>query len=531
MEKKIRTIQPTIGRLADASLAPPVRKRVAAYARVSTDDEEQLNSYEAQVDHYTRHIKSNENWTFVEVYADEGISGVSTKRRDDFNRMVDDALNGKIDLIITKSVSRFARNTVDSLVTVRKLKEKGVEVYFEKENIYTLDSKGELLITIMSSLAQEESRSISENVTWGKRKSMQDGKVSLPYKQFLGYRKGADGTPEIVESEAKVVREIYGMFLGGKTYREIAAALTGQAIPTPGGRAVWSVSTVQSILSNITYSGNAVLQKTFTKDFLTKKIKVNEGEVPQYFVENSHPAIVTPETYETVREEIRRRKAMGKQLSGSGAFVCRIVCGDCGGFYGSKVWDSNNEYRRTVWQCNRKYRDDKTCRSPHLTEEEIQAAFVTAFNRLIADRERLIAEYRVKVTELTDSADFDGQTARLEMELAETAVLAQDYVSRNAGAAQNQERYRREFDALSASHDAAKKRLQTLRQEKLERAVRKLKIQQFLALLERTAYPLSAFDEQVWLESVESLVVRSADNISVIFRSGTEIQVKTVAEG
>ena len=193
------------------------KRRVAAYARVSTRDEEQRNSYEAQVDHYTRYIQNNAEWEFAGVYADRGITGTSTKKREHFNDMIEDALAGKIDLIITKSVSRFARNTVDSLTTIRTLKERGIEVFFEEQNIYTLDSKGELLITIMSSLAQEESRSISENVTWGQRKRFSDGKVSMPYKHFLGYRKGEDGEPEIVPEEAEVVRRIYRLLLEGQT--------------------------------------------------------------------------------------------------------------------------------------------------------------------------------------------------------------------------------------------------------------------------------------------------------------------------
>lgn len=190
---------------------------VAGYARVSTDSDEQFTSYEAQVDYYTNYINSNPEWSFVKVYTDEGISGTNTKHRDGFNEMIADALNGKIDLIVTKSVSRFARNTVDSLTTIRKLKEHGTEVYFEKEAIWTFDNKGELLLTIMSSLAQEESGSISENVTWGRRKQFSDGKVSLPYGQFLGYRKGPDGLPEIVPEEAKTVDLIYRMFRNGKT--------------------------------------------------------------------------------------------------------------------------------------------------------------------------------------------------------------------------------------------------------------------------------------------------------------------------
>ena len=232
----IRVIPATAPALSAQLKSNAVKRRVAAYARVSTDSDEQLTSYEAQVDYYTKFIQSREDWEFVTVYTDEGISAVTTKKRDGFNQMVADALEGGIDLIVTKSVSRFARNTVDSLTTVRKLKEKGVEVWFEKENIYTLDSKGELLIPIMSSLAQEESRSISENVTWGQRKRMADGKVSLPYKQFLGYEKGEDGLPQIVPAEAKIVRLIFRLYMEGKTFSAIARHLERQSIPSPAGK-------------------------------------------------------------------------------------------------------------------------------------------------------------------------------------------------------------------------------------------------------------------------------------------------------
>ena len=234
--KNVTVIPATLNPHTGVPKNADVKRKVAGYARVSTDSDEQFTSYEAQVDYYTNYIKSNSNWEFVDVYTDEGISAVMTKHRDGFNRMIADALAGKIDLIVTKSVSRFARNTVDSLTTVRKLKEKGVEVYFEKENIYTLDSKGELLITIMSSLAQEESRSISENVTWGQRKRFADGKVSMPYKQFLGYRKGTDGLPEIVPEEAEIVKRIYRLFISGKSLGAISKLLTEEGILSPGGK-------------------------------------------------------------------------------------------------------------------------------------------------------------------------------------------------------------------------------------------------------------------------------------------------------
>ena len=258
--KRAVTVIPARANIPHNVMTTAALRRVAAYARVSTDDDEQKTSYEAQVAFYERHIKSNPAWQYVGIYTDEGISATSTKRRDGFNTMVEDALAGKIDLIITKSVSRFARNTVDTLTTVRKLKEKGVEVYFEKENIYTLDSKGELLITIMSSLAQEESRSISENVTWGVRRRFEDGKVSLPYKHFLGYEKGENGLPAIVEEEADIIRLIYRLFIYGKSPNYIASMLTEAGIPSPGGKALWRSNGIISILTNEKYKGSALLQ-------------------------------------------------------------------------------------------------------------------------------------------------------------------------------------------------------------------------------------------------------------------------------
>ncbi len=341
-----QTINPAT-RMPDKGIA---KRRVAGYARVSTDSDEQFTSYEAQVDYYTQFIKSKPDWIFVDVYTDEGISGTNTKHRAGFNRMIQDALDGKIDLIVTKSISRFARNTVDTLTNVRNLKEHNVEVYFEKENIYTFDSKGEVLITIMSSLAQEESRSISENVTWGHRKRFSDGKVSLGYSSFLGYEKGPDKDHPlaIVEDQAVIVRRIYSMFIDGKTPFTIAKTLTEEGVPTPGGKSKWGSAVVESILTNEKYKGSALLQKKFTVDFLQHKMKENNGEVPQYYIEHSHDAIIPPEDWELVQLEIARRKSLGRRYSGNSVFGARLICEDCGGFFGAKTWNSTNKYKRTV---------------------------------------------------------------------------------------------------------------------------------------------------------------------------------------
>lgn len=390
--KKDRIIHKIASRSKSNSLSSsdaPQRK-VAAYTRVSTDDENQLLSNEAQMDYYKHYIAAHPDWVFAGLYVDKGITGTSTKKREGFNRMIKDALAGKIDLIITKSISRFARNTVDMLTTIRNLKDAGVEVFFEKENIYTLDSKGELFITIISSIAQEESRNISENVAWGRRKRMADGIFHVPYARFLGYEQGENHLPQIIESEAGIVRQIYAMFLQGKTPSYIAKCLTQQKIPSPAGKEIWYSSTVENILTNEKYCGCALLQKTFTENFLTKKQKINNGELPKYYIENSHKEIVSKAVFNLVQEEMQNRKE-SKYHSAQYCFSSKIICGDCGNFYGSKVWHSNSNYRCRVWQCNHRYEQERKCRTPHLYEHIIRLGFMEIMCNYLLSRPDIIS--------------------------------------------------------------------------------------------------------------------------------------------
>lgn len=506
------------------ALSNTARRRVAAYARVSTNNEEQLTSYEAQVDYYTRYIQEREDWDFVEVYTDEGISATNTKKRDGFKRMVADALAGKIDLIITKSISRFARNTVDTLTTVRKLKEKGIEVYFEKENIHTLDGKGELLITIMSSLAQEESRSISENVTWGHRKRFADGKILLPYKRFLGFKKGENGTPEIIDEQAEVVWLINRLFLYGKSPSGIAKILTAEGIPTPGGKKVWRAKVVESILTNEKYKGDALLQKKFTVDFLSKKIKVNEGEVPQYYVTNSHPAIIPDEVFDLVQYELKQRKEDGRWTSSIYPFSGKIFCGDCGGQYGSKVWDSNNEYRRLIWQCNDKYSGQR-CTTPHLTEEEIKAAFLIAFNMVLGEREEIIAAYKDVIEALTDTSDFDTEREQLESESEVVLELIHKCVSENAQKAQDQVEYQRKYENYCGRFEQAQFRLAEIADLCLERTAKRVKIQMFMEKLNGYSDLVLEFDEELWYSTVDHVTVYEDKRMIFTFRDGKQVEI------
>lgn len=503
-----------------------MRRRVAAYARVSTDSEEQLTSYEAQVDYYTKYIRNNPDWQFVVVYTDEGISATNTKHREGFNRMIADALSGKIDLIVTKSVSRFARNTVDSLTAVRKLKEHGTEVYFEKEGIYTFDSKGELLITIMSSLAQEESRSISENVTWGQRKRFADGKVSLPYKAFLGYRKGENGLPEIVPEEAEIIREIYRMFISGRTVNFIAKHLTQQGIPTPRGKQKWQSSTVESILTNEKYKGAALLQKTFTVDFLSKKKKVNEGEVPQYYVENSHPAIIEPDEWEQVQQEMAHRKSLGKHRNSLSLFSSKIICGDCGASYGSKLWHSTSKYRRTIWQCNHKFSGDRKCTTPHLYEDDIKRLFMAALSELYADREDLINTCQTAITELTDTAGLDTELAELSDNMDVLAGRIERLISENASTAQDQDDFNCRYDALAGRYNTLKIQYEKKQSLRDERVRKRTALEAFMIEINSSADLPLEYSDRLWLSHISHATVHSDGNIVFAFRNGREIMEK-----
>lgn len=517
--RAVTVIPPTINPHTHIPSNLNSRRRVAAYARVSTDSEEQQTSYTAQVDYYTKYIKEKHEWEFVEVYTDEGISAVNTKRRDGFNRMVEDALAGKIDLIVTKSVSRFARNTVDSLVTVRKLKEKGVEVYFEKENIYTFDSKGELLITIMSSLAQEESRSISENVTWGQRKRFADGKVSLPYSSFLGYEKGDDGLPRVVEEEAEIVRMIYRLFMEGKTPRKIATILTEQNVPTPTGKNKWQGTTVESILTNEKYKGSALLQKKFTVDFLTKKQKVNEGEVPQYFVKHSHDAIIDPMEFDMAQAEFSRRKELGKRYSCCSIFSAKIVCGECGEFYGSKVWHSNSKYKRTIWQCNAKFKGDTKCSTPHLNEEDIKVEFIRAFNDLLDNKYEILDNCRLIQATLTDCTAIDVEIDSLLCEIDIVAELTKKLVDDNARSVIDQSEYISKYEGYVKRYETTKVKLEKFQQQRKARLAKSELIGGFMFELVERDETITQFDERLWNVVVES-VVASKDGLTFEFKNG-----------
>ena len=387
-----------------------VRKKVAAYCRVSTDFAEQATSYEAQVTYYTSYIKGHAEYELAGIYADEGISGTSTKKRERFNAMIEDCKAGKIDMIITKSISRFARNTLDCLNFVRFLKDLGIGVIFEKENINTLDSKGEVLLSILSSLAQDESRSISENSTWGIRRRFEQGKLHINHVKFLGYEKDANGNLIINTKQAKIVRRIYQEFLDGKGANRIAKELEHDGVLNWNGKSKWYEGSIRKVLSNEKYKGDALLQKTYTVDFLSKKRADNAGQVPQYYVEESHPAIIEKDMWEAVQLEMERRRAYAleygiqklEHATTNNPFAGRVICGTCGHMFGRKVWNSTNEkQRRIIWRCNGKYevKGEKGCASKHIDDGVLYQAFVGAFNVMLENKDLFIEKWQERLVD------------------------------------------------------------------------------------------------------------------------------------
>ena len=323
--------------------------RVAAYCRVSTDSEEQLSSYQNQLAYYTEKIMKEPGWTMAGVFADEGITGTSTCKRKEFLRMIRQCRQGKIDMVLAKSVSRFARNTVDTLNFTRELRGLGIPVIFEEQNINSIYPESEFLITLHGAFAQAESESTSSRVRWGKRQAMKSGHVTMQYKQLLGYEKGPDGKPRIVPEQAETVRFIYDRYLAGDSIREIKAALEERKVPTVSGKEVWMGSHIRSILTNEKYCGDVLLQKTFIADCISKKVIPNTGQLPKYLIQNHHEGIVSREAFDAVQLEMARRNAKAGatrkstptgrgKYSGKHVLSNLLFCGECGTAYRRCVW-------------------------------------------------------------------------------------------------------------------------------------------------------------------------------------------------
>ncbi len=517
---KVTVIPATLERYTSKKLTTKSKRRVAAYARVSTDSDEQYTSYTAQVEYYRSYIQNHDNWAYVNVYADEGLTGLHMKNRESFNKMVADAKNGKIDLILSKSISRFARNTVDTLSTIRSLKEHGVECFFEKENIWTFDSKSEVILSILSSLAQDESRSISENVSWGYKKRFAEGKVKMSYGVFMGYKKGKDGKPEIIESDAKVIRYIYNQFLKGYTVSWIAHDLTKKKIKTPGNKEVWQYSTVLSILKNEKYSGDAILQKTYKPDLLSHQ-KRNDGQVQKYFVENSHPAIVSKEVY----KEAQLLLADQPRPSGptyDSVFKSKIICGTCGSIYGHKTWHTEDvRFKSTGWECNKKHKNKKVCLTPRLRDPEIKEAFLKALNKIITNKESVIQDLKEIETLVCNTDELVKEKATLETEKMVASKMLDKHIGSEPLKAEDITKYG--LNTLENKLIALQEKINNIDHEILKKDCKRNRIKHFIKELEEKTGLVSDFNEDDFSRLVDHMTVYTKSKITVTFRGGYEV--------
>ena len=465
--------------------------RVAAYCRVSTDSDEQATSYETQVEHYTSYIKKNPEWEFAGIFSDDGISGTYTKKREGFNKMIDECMDGKIDMIITKSISRFARNTLDCLKFIRQLKEKNIPVFFEKENINTMDAKGEVLLTIMASLAQQESQSLSQNV-----------RLSINHNRFLGFTKDEDGHLIVKPDEAKVVKRIYREYLEGASLQQIAKGLETDGILTGAGKKKWRLETLHKILRNEKYIGDALLQKTYTVDFLNKKRVQNKGIVPQYYVENSHEAIIPRDIFMRVQEEMVRRanlhsgeKRKKRVYSSKYALSSIVCCSKCGDIYRRIAWNNRGKHS-TVWRCcTRVDFGPGKCDAPTISEAELQDAAVKAINKALGGREDMMKGLQENIEKIlsegSDTAvqEIDSRLLELQKELLKKANARQNY------------------DALADEIEALREQKHTVMVESAEREGIKKRVAEMQQFLAEQKTEITEYDESLVRQLIEKITV------------------------
>lgn len=494
--------------------------RVVAYCRVSTDSDEQATSYEAQVEHYTNFIKKNDDWEFAGIFADDGISGTNTKKREEFNRMIGECMAGKIDMIITKSISRFARNTLDCLKYIRQLKEKNIPVFFEKENINTLDSKGEVLLTIMASLAQQESESLSNNVKLGWQFRYQNGEVQVNHNRFLGYTKDKNGHLIIDKKEAVIVKRIFREYLEGASLRQIGEGLMADGILTAAKKPIWRPEAIKKILQNEKYIGDALLQKTYTIDVLTKKRVKNNGIMPQYYVENDHEAIIPRSVYTQVQEELIRRanlhsgKNRKKRVYSSKYALSSIVyCPKCGDIYRRVVWNNRGK-QSIVWRCcTRMEHGPGTCDADAIHESELQNLVVRAINMALGKRDSMNDALQRNVEAVlsgTDGVPLDEIDARLEELQKELLKVA------NA---------KGNYDSIVDEIYSLREAKQNAQVAGAEREGMKKRISEMQQFLAEQQQDIAEYDEQLVRRLIEKITVYD-EMVTVEFKSGTSVDVR-----
>ena len=520
MAGKNITVIPARKRVGSTAAKEKIKKlRVAAYCRVSTETEEQNLSYEVQVAHYTEFIKKNTEWEFAGIFADDGISGTNTKKREEFNRMIEECMEGNIDLVITKSISRFARNTLDCLKYIRQLKDKNISVFFEKENINTMDAKGEVLLTIMASLAQQESQSLSQNVKLGLQYRYQQGKVQVNHNRFMGYTKDEEGNLIIVPEEAEIIKRIYREYLEGKSLAGIGRDLEKDGILTAAGKPRWRPETIKKILLNEKYIGDALLQKTFTVDFLTKKRVKNEGHVPQYYVENSHEAIIPKELFLQAQEELHRRNNIytgadkNKRLYSSKYALSTITfCGDCGDIYRRVYWNIRGR-KEFVWRCvTRIEQGPETCKNRTVKEGDLYDAVMTAINRLLAGGDNMIRTLEENIhAVIGDTTEYKISEINVLLEEKQKEVIS----LANMG---------KDYDFLADEIDRLREKRQSLLVEDASLSGENERIDELIGFIRKNKYRTLLYDDTLVRKLIQNVTVYE-DHFVVSFKSGIEIKI------
>lgn len=536
VKKNVAIIPPKI--IHDSRIRPEHKElRVAAYCRVSTTLEAQEGSYEAQVAYYTEKIQDNLNWKSAGIYADDGKSATNTKKRDDFNAMIDDCMAGKIDMVLTKSVSRFARNTVDSLQTIRKLKEKNIAILFEKENINTLDGSGELLITILSSQAQEESRNLSENTKWGITRRFENGIISVNHKKFMGYTKDEKGNLVIVPEEAEIVRRIFRMYLEGSSLVQITRSLEADKIKTATGKDKWNTSVISRMLVNEKYMGDALLQKTYTVDFLTKKRVKNDGIVPQYYIEDNHEAIIPKELFYKTQEERARRSSINKsavtrktnkmkkersKYSSKYALTEILICEECGHPYRRQVWSKYGQ-KSAVWRCENRLKNGtkSNCKhSPTLKEELLHDAIMKAINSVVEDTGDFIGAFRENVIRVIGGystkeipTEYDKNIELLQKEMLE---LIEENAKLGAVAEDFDDEYKRISEEINQLKEAKLKVVE----EKKQADRYEERLDEMESTIKTVRPQVREFDEDLVRRLINTIKVNRRERLEIQFESG-----------
>lgn len=516
-------------------------KRVAAYCRVSTDSEDQLNSYNSQVQYYTDFIKQNSEWTLAGIYADEAITGTQVDRRIDFQRLINDCINGDIDMVITKSISRFARNTLDTLKYVRKLKEYNVAVFFEEENINTLTMDGELLLTILSSVAQQEVENISANVKKGLRMKMERGEL-VGFQGCLGY----DYDPEtksisVNEKEAEIVRYIFKRYLEGAGGKVISRELEEMGYLSPRGHKKWTETTVVGIIKNEKYIGDILMGKTYTVDPITKRRLDNFGEQDKYYIENHHEPIISKEDFEKAQGiRLRRAKNRNTVANNNGkrerysrkyAFSSMLECGFCGHMLTRRSWHANSEYKKMIWQCvNATKNGKKYC--PHskgIEEEAIEKAFMESYRQVCHNNVGITNEFLKTVEEELKDNSLTKDLKKIEDQLKKIIKKEKDLVDLKLNDAISIDVYQEKYSEIEVKKTKLLEEKRTLEVTLTDEKELKKRLEGFKKLLESNKY-LEEFDRAVFESIVEKIVVGGIKDdgeidpamITIIYKTGNK---------